>query len=385
MLGKHSGLAAVRHALGGLGLQADEAHAGRVLERVRRHAVATKRAIEPSELAAFHADTAPAPKRRGVLSRLGLVRCWSRRRAPPDRSRAVTDRSPVLDRGVGRGPAVVVVLGTNDIASAIGWRMARTGWGVLLLRDLDVAVLRRGMALDDALEDGTASLDGVVAVRAADPVAAAAVVASAGGVAVGRFGVGALIAARVMGLDALVDARMHKYAEREDLQPLATCAVGVGPGFVAGSNVHVAVESLPGAEGAVVAAGPTASPTGKAIPLGGAGRNASSMRRCPVRGWPRRRWGCGWRRASASAGSAESLWRRRWRARSAAWCGRARTALLGGPSCLRSIRARGRCGAGLRVGQGGSLLGWRRRWGLVALWGWSRRLARRESTDNNSE
>ena len=183
----------------------------------------------------------------------------------------MTDRPPLLDRGVGPGPALAVVLGTNDIASAIGWRMARAGWGVLLLRDLDVAVLRRGMAFDDALEDGAASLDGVVAVRAVDPAAAAAVVASAGGVAVGRFGVGALIAARVMGLDALVDARMHKYAEREDLQPLATCAVGVGPGFVAGSNVHVAVESLPGAEGAVVAAGPTASPTGKAIPLGGAG------------------------------------------------------------------------------------------------------------------
>jgi homocitrate synthase NifV len=72
VLGKHSGLAAVRHGLAGLGLQADEAHAGRVLERVRRHAVATKRAVEPSELAAFHAATAPAPKQRGMLSRLRL-------------------------------------------------------------------------------------------------------------------------------------------------------------------------------------------------------------------------------------------------------------------------------------------------------------------------
>jgi xanthine dehydrogenase accessory factor len=54
------------------------------------------------------------------------------------------------------------VLGTGDIASAIGWRLFTQGWGVVLLRDSAVPVLRRGMAFDDALEKGMAELDGVM-------------------------------------------------------------------------------------------------------------------------------------------------------------------------------------------------------------------------------
>jgi hypothetical protein len=64
---------------------------------------------------------------------------------------------------------------------------------------------------------------------------------------------------------------MRKYAMPADLRPLAGCAIGVGPGFVAGGNVHIAIETLPGQEGGVVTRGPTAMPTGEAVPLGGTG------------------------------------------------------------------------------------------------------------------
>src|SRR5690242_4617231 len=62
-----------------------------------------------------------------------------------------------------------LVLGTGDIASAIGRGLFLRGWHVLLLRDNGVPVLRRGMAFDDALEDGIAALDGVIAVPAPAP------------------------------------------------------------------------------------------------------------------------------------------------------------------------------------------------------------------------
>jgi hypothetical protein len=69
----------------------------------------------------------------------------------------------------------------------------------------------------------------------------------------------------------MIDARMRKYAMPADVRPLAIRTVGIGPGFVAGVNVHIAIETLPGHEGGIVTEGTTANPTGKAVPLGGAG------------------------------------------------------------------------------------------------------------------
>lgn len=50
VLGKHSGRASVRHALLTLGLSADEASVGRLLDRVRAQASLTKRAVDAAEL-----------------------------------------------------------------------------------------------------------------------------------------------------------------------------------------------------------------------------------------------------------------------------------------------------------------------------------------------
>jgi homocitrate synthase NifV len=55
VLGKHSGIAAVRHALFERGLCVDDEQARGVLDRVRAHAEAVKRAVAPEELVAFHA------------------------------------------------------------------------------------------------------------------------------------------------------------------------------------------------------------------------------------------------------------------------------------------------------------------------------------------
>jgi homocitrate synthase NifV len=57
VLGKHSGGAAVRHALGVLGLAADEAQVDAILEGVRARASATKQGVGPADLAELHAAT----------------------------------------------------------------------------------------------------------------------------------------------------------------------------------------------------------------------------------------------------------------------------------------------------------------------------------------
>ena len=71
-----------------------------------------------------------------------------------------------MDAGPARQRPTALVLGTGDIASAIGRELFDLGWAVLLLRDHAVPVLRLGMAFDDALESGAAELDGVKALPA---------------------------------------------------------------------------------------------------------------------------------------------------------------------------------------------------------------------------
>jgi hypothetical protein len=167
--------------------------------------------------------------------------------------------------------AIALVLGTGDIASAIGRVLFLAGWGVAMLRDPSVPVLRLGMAFDDALEDGVAELDGVWAVRAELPQALPALARGREAVALAALDL-AVVAATCPGMaGVLIDARMRKYAAVADLRPLAACAVGIGPGFVAEGNVDIAIETLPGQEGALVARGPTATATGQAVPLAGAG------------------------------------------------------------------------------------------------------------------
>ncbi len=55
MLGKHSGIAAILHALQELGLPTDERRARVVLDRVRDRAVQAKAPVRPAELLEFYA------------------------------------------------------------------------------------------------------------------------------------------------------------------------------------------------------------------------------------------------------------------------------------------------------------------------------------------
>lgn len=151
------------------------------------------------------------------------------------------------------------------------------------MRDNAAPVLRRGMSFDDVLQGddvlegddvlqgARTNLDGVVCVAATTGQTLPAQVRARHGVVVANLDP-TVFAASCPGLaTVLIDARMRKYAQQADLRSLAPCTVGIGPGFIAGINVHLAIETLPGHEGGVVTAGPTATPTGKAAPLGGAG------------------------------------------------------------------------------------------------------------------
>jgi xanthine dehydrogenase accessory factor len=158
------------------------------------------------------------------------------------------------DRGntsPGPSPKPVLVLGTDDIASAVGHALASDSVPVLLVRDADVPVVRRAASFDDALELGTVRLDGLTA-YAADPLSGE------------RSGAVLAVTDRAPetlmdpGLIAgVIDARLRRGQRRPDLRGDFGFAIGLGPGFVAGETVDIAVETAPEAAGRIVRGGST--------------------------------------------------------------------------------------------------------------------------------
>jgi xanthine dehydrogenase accessory factor len=127
------------------------------------------------------------------------------------------------------------------------------------------------MAFADAVFDGSAVLDGLTALRVdtsaelRDTLAAREVVP----VTVVPFSQ-ALDAAA---WSTLIDARMRKRAVPERQRGMAPLTIGLGPNFVAGETVDLAIETMWGERlGAIIDAGSTMPLAGEPRPIGGVGR-----------------------------------------------------------------------------------------------------------------
>ncbi|MGO9546009.1 MAG: xanthine dehydrogenase [Rhodomicrobium sp.] len=166
------------------------------------------------------------------------------------------------------GRRVAVVMGTNEIASAVAVYLYRDGWRVVLSHDPHPPVIRRRMAFHDALFGDPAEVGGVWAAGAETSIAVARLIAK-GKIAVTPLGLLDLIP--ISALHVLADARMQKRDNHPDLRHLAHLTVGIGPGFAVGRNCDIAVETLPAKNGAVVCKGSTEAADGRPRLLGGAG------------------------------------------------------------------------------------------------------------------
>ncbi|WP_407175778.1 xanthine dehydrogenase [Bradyrhizobium sp. STM 3562] len=163
-----------------------------------------------------------------------------------------------------------VILGTNEIASAIAVQLARAGDCVLLSYDPDRPVLRRKMAFHDALFAGSAQVEDVLGERVDDRIQVLKAAREHGSrrasVLVSRLGIFDLLP--IAPIDVLIDARLQKRAVSPDLRRLAALSIGVGPGFSASSNCDVAVETRPGKIGLADQDSWTEAPDGIASRLG---------------------------------------------------------------------------------------------------------------------
>lgn len=153
---------------------------------------------------------------------------------------------------------LAVILGTNEIASAVAVHLHRDGYGVILSHDPMPPVIRRKMAFHDALFDDAVSVAGIAASHAQTSLEIRAGLAHGPTVTVTELGLLDLIVIR--SLDILVDGRMQKYRPTPDLRRLARFTIGLGPGFAGAGNCDVAIETRPGKAGRILQHGATDAP-----------------------------------------------------------------------------------------------------------------------------
>jgi xanthine dehydrogenase accessory factor len=169
-----------------------------------------------------------------------------------------------------RADRFAIVLGTNEIASAIAVRLCWERFRVAMSHDPFPPVIRRGMAFHDALYDDRAEVDGIVAQRGETAMEIVDALAEPGKVVVTHRQLTDIITLKSPAV--VVDARMQKDRTTPDLRGLARLTIGVGPKFSVNENCDIAIETHPASTGALVEHGETRPGDGVPRTLGGAGR-----------------------------------------------------------------------------------------------------------------
>ena len=166
----------------------------------------------------------------------------------------------------------ILIRGSNDIASATALTLFRSGYTVVMHDSPQPTVTRRKMAFADAIFDGRAALDGVEAVRIEDLTLLRGMLITPPTIPVVVDNLQKLL--NVLRPQVLVDARMRKHSQPENQSNMAPLTIGLGPNFIAGETVHVAIETGWGDHlGQVILKGATSPLEGEPKPIDGHSRD----------------------------------------------------------------------------------------------------------------
>ena len=139
---------------------------------------------------------------------------------------------------------LIICRGGGDLATGIVHRLFRAGFPVLVLETDRPAAIRRQVSFSEAVYDGTATVEGVTAERSASADRASVNhVLEEGRVPLLVDPEGSSIP--LLKPDIVVDAMIAKknLGTAKEMAPLV---IGVGPGFTAGEDVDLVVESMRG-------------------------------------------------------------------------------------------------------------------------------------------
>ena len=139
-------------------------------------------------------------------------------------------RAPALVRGVG------------DVGSAIAVVLFRAGYAVALHDEPAPATPRRGMAFADVIFDGWGILDSLTGLHVKDATELCHALNAGEVVPVASNPYAEVTEATAWA--AVVNARMRKRAVPERQRGIAPLTIGLGPNFIAGDTVDLAIETM---------------------------------------------------------------------------------------------------------------------------------------------
>ncbi|CAG0987301.1 hypothetical protein ANAEL_02093 [Anaerolineales bacterium] len=149
----------------------------------------------------------------------------------------------------------ILVRGANDVGSAVAHRLFNKGYSVVIHEIPQPTTARRRMSFTDAVFDGSAMLDGFEAQLLQRLYLLRGILASHAVIPVWIKDFYEL--KDTLHPQILVDARMRKHAQPEVQRSLAPLTIGLGPNFIAGETVHLAIETGWNSLGKIVAHGET--------------------------------------------------------------------------------------------------------------------------------
>jgi len=176
----------------------------------------------------------------------------------------------------------IVVKGAGEMASAVAWRLYMANLRRICMLELDHPLcVRRQVSFCTALESGAAIVEGVRAVAARNwgEIRGAWDAQSIAVVSTTRW---AQIRAETPAADVLIDAILAKrnLGTRKDE---ARLVIGLGPGFSAGEDCHLVIETNRGHDlGRIIASGCAEPNTG--VPGNIAGHTGDRVLRAPTAG-----------------------------------------------------------------------------------------------------
>jgi xanthine dehydrogenase accessory factor len=167
--------------------------------------------------------------------------------------------------------SVVVIRGGNDIASAVAHRLFTSGYRVMILEARQPLTVRRGMAYASAVYDGRTSLAGVTAEHALSLAQAFALLETRQVIPVLGSDEAGIVPA--VSPQVLVDARLRKKERSFTRIGDAPLVIGLGPGFTAGIEAHLVIETNRGPNlGRIITHGDAEPYDGKPVEIAGHGK-----------------------------------------------------------------------------------------------------------------
>ena len=163
---------------------------------------------------------------------------------------------------------MIIIRGAGDISTGTIHRLFQAGFPVLALETDHPSAIRRKVAFSEAVYDGTATVEGVTAVRIEDAGQAEEMLTQ-GKQPLLVDPAGESI--RKLKPDVVVDAVLAKKNLGTTMQ-MAPLTIALGPGFEAGRDVHFVIETMRGHDlGRIISSGCAAANTGVPGIIGGYG------------------------------------------------------------------------------------------------------------------